>query len=116
MYGKKIVLITWVTMFLIGLMFSAMKVSASPYTVGVKSGDWVGYGDVSYEYTSNMTGDEDPSSEMNMLWMDMEVLDVNNSNVTGRSTVIYENGTEQTQVMWGDIATGEGNLSVGIIP
>jgi len=46
----------------------------------------------------------------------MEILDVQNSNVTFRSTVIYENGTEQTQVMWGDIMTGEGNLSVGIIP
>jgi len=116
LYGKKNVLTTWVTVFLIGLMFSAMKVSASPYTVGVKSGDWVGYGDVSFEYASNMTGDEDPSSEMNMSWMDMEILNVHNSNVTCRSTVIYENGTEQTQVMWGDIATGEGNLSVGIIP
>jgi len=116
LYGKKIVLTAWVTVFLIGLMFSAMKVSASPYTVGVKAGDWVGYGDFSLEWASNMSGYEDPSSEMNMSWMDMEVLNVHNSNVTGRYTVIYENGTEQTQVMWGDIVTGEGNLSVGIIP
>ena len=116
LYGQKIVLTTWVTLFLIGLMFSAMKVSASTYTVGVKAGDWVGYGDFSFEWASNMPGYEEPSSEMNMSWMDMEVLNVHNSNVTGRYTIIYGNGTEQTLVMWGDIVTGEGNLSVGIIP
>lgn len=117
MYGKKIVLSACVTVFLIVLMFSAMNVSASEtYTAGVKSGDWVGYGDISFEYASNMTGYEEPPSGMNMSWVDMEILDVQNSNVTGRYTVIYENGTEQTKVMWGDIVTGEGNLSIGIIP
>jgi hypothetical protein len=110
------VLTLWVTVFLIGLMFSAMKVSASTYTVGVKEGDWAGYSDISFEYASNMPGYEEPPHEMNMSWMDMEILDVQNSNVTFRSTVIYQNGTEQTDVMWGNIATGEGNLSVGIIP
>lgn len=84
--------------------------------VGVKAGDWSGYSDISFEYASNMTGYEEPPHEMNMSWMDMEILDVQNSNVTFRSTVIYENGTEQTYVMWGDMATGEGNLSVGIVP
>lgn len=109
-------LTAWITLFLIGLTFSTMKVSASTYTVGVKAGDWVGYGDVSYEYASNMPGYEEPTSGMNMSWMDMEILDVHDSNVTVRSIIIYENGTEETSVIWGDIATGEGNLSVGIIP
>jgi len=116
LYGKKIVLTACVIVSLIVLMFSAMKTSASTYTVGVKAGDWSGYSDISFEYASNMTGYEEPPSEMNMSWMDMEILDVQNSNITFRSTVIYENGTEQTEVIWGDIATGEGNLSVGIIP
>ena len=105
-----------VTVFLIVFMFSAMKGSASTYTVGVKEGDWAGYGDVSFEWASNWPGYEESPHEMNMSWMDMEILDVQDSNVTFRSTVIYQNGTEQTEVMWGDIATGEGNLSVGIIP
>ena len=116
LHGNKIVLTTWVTVFLIGLMFSAMNVSASTYTVGVKSGDWAGYGDVSFEWASNMTGYEEPSSGMNMSWMDMEILNVHNSNVTVRSVTIYKNGTEETYVTWGDIATGEGNLSIGVIP
>ena len=116
MYGKNIVLTACVTVFLIVLMFSAMKASASTYTVGVNAGDWSGYSDISFECASNMPGYEEPPPGMNMSWMDMEILDVQNSNVTLRSTVIYENGTEQTEVMWGDIATGEGNLSVGIIP
>ena len=100
--GKKIVLTACVTVFLIGLMFSTMKVSASEtYTVGVKAGDWVGYGDMSFEWASNVTGYEQPPSEMNMLWMDMEILDVQDSNVTGRYTTIYANGTERTDVGWG---------------
>ena len=115
--GKKIVLTACVTVFLIVLMFSTMKVSASEtYTVGVKAGDWAGYGDVSFEWASNVTGYEQPPSEMNMSWMDIEILGVHNSNVTVRSTTIYKNGTEQTDVGWGDIATGEGNLSVAMIP
>jgi len=116
LYGKKIVLTACVTVFLIVLMFSAMKVSASTYTVGVKTGDWAGYGDMSFEYASNWTGYEQPPSEMNMSWMGMEVLEVQDSNVTVRSNVIYKNGTEETYTYWGDVATGEGDLSVGLIP
>jgi len=84
--------------------------------VGVKAGDWAGYGDVSFEWASNWPEYEESPHEMNMSRMDMEILDVQNSNITFRSTVIYQNGTEQTEIMWGNIVTGEGNLSVGIIP
>lgn len=100
----------------VGLMLSLEPHVPPVVDVGVKAGDWSGYGDISFEYASNWPGYEEPSQEMNMSWMDMEILNVQNSNVTFRSTVIYENGTEQTEVTWGDIATGEGNLSVGIIP
>ena len=116
MYGKKIVLTACVSAFLIVLMFSAMTVSASIYTVGVKAGDWAGFDDISFEWASNWPGQEDPFAGMNMSWMDMEILDVNNSNVTVRSIAIYANGTEQTYVVSGNVATGEGNLSVEIIP
>jgi hypothetical protein len=97
-------------------MFSSMNVSASTYTVGVNAGDWAGFGDISFEYTSNMTGYEEPPSEMNMSWTDMEILDVSGSNITGRSTTIYANGTERADIVSGNIATGEGNLSIGLIP
>jgi hypothetical protein len=89
---------------------------APEIVVGVKAGDWAGYGDVSFEWASNWTGYEQPPSEMNMSWMDMEILSVHNSNVTIRSTTIYTNGTEETYVIWEDIATGEGNLGIGLIP
>jgi len=115
MYGKKIALVACVSVFLIVLMFSAMEVYAQ-YTVGVKAGDWAGFGDISFEYASNMPGYEEPPPEMNVSWSDMEILDVSGNNITGRSTTIYANGTERTDVTWGNIATGEGNLSVGIIP
>jgi hypothetical protein len=102
--------------FLALMAFSPIKVSGSIYTAGVKAGDWFGYGDVSFEWTSNITGYEQPPVQMNMSWMDAEILDVQNSNVTVRSDTIYEDGTEETYVVWGDIATGEGNTSIMIIP
>jgi len=108
-----------VSVSLIVLMFSSMNVSASTYTVGVNAGDWAGFGDISFEYASNMTGYEEPPpemNEMNVSWADMEILDVSGSNITGRSTTIYANGTERADVMSGNIATGEGNLSIGLIP
>jgi hypothetical protein len=116
MYRKKIGLTAFVSVLLMMLMFSVMTGSAQIYTVGVKAGDWAGFGDISFEYASNITGYEEPPPEMNVSWADMEILDVSDSNITGRYTTIYANGTEQTDIMWGDIATGEGNLSVGIIP
>jgi hypothetical protein len=97
-------------------MIRAVVGTAPPVKVGVKAGDWAGYGEVSFEYASNMPGYEEPPSEMNMSWSDMKILSVSDGNLTVRSTTIYANGTERTDVMWGNIATGEGNLSVGIIP
>jgi hypothetical protein len=87
-----------------------------PVEVGVKAGDWAGYSDISFKYASNMPGYEELPSEMNVSWSDMKILSVSDSNLTVRSITIYANGTERTDVMWGDIATGEGNLSIGIIP
>lgn len=97
-------------------MIRAVVGTVPPVEVGVKVGDWAGYGEVSFEYASNMPGYEEPSSEMNVSWFDMEILSVSDSNLTVRLLTIYANGTERTSVIWGDIATGEGNLSVGIIP
>ena len=99
-------------------MIRAVVGTATPEVdVGVKAGDWVGFGDVSFEWASNWPGYEEPPSEMmNMSWMVMGILDVQDSNVTVRGTTIYKNGTEQEDLMCGDIATGEGNLSIAIIP
>lgn len=116
MYGKKIGLTAFVSVLLMMLTFSVMTGSAQTYTVGVKAGDWVGFGDISLDWASNITGYEEPPPEMNVSWSDMEILSVSDSNVTGRLTTIYANGTERTDVMWGNVATGEGNLSVVIIP
>lgn len=106
----------WFFGLLVALAFFSSEVSAGTYTVGVKVGDWAGYGDVSFEWASNIPEVGGPPSGLNMSWMDMEVMDVDNSNITARSDVIYKNGTEETYTAWGDIATGEGNLGVGIIP
>jgi hypothetical protein len=104
----------FVFVFMVAVFIITSPMNLARAQVGVKAGDWVGYGDVSFETATNITGYE--SEEVNLSWLSMEIIDVQDSNVTTRSTVIYENGTEETEVGWGDIATGEGNLSVGIVP
>jgi hypothetical protein len=97
-------------------MIRAVVGTATPEVdVGVKVGDWVGTNDAYFEWVSNWPGYETPPSE-NMSWMKMEVLEVHDSNITVQSAVMYANGTVEEYINWGDIATGEGNLSVMIIP
>jgi len=103
------------TWFEYGAAVSAMEVIPQRYSVGVKVGDWVGYGDISFEWSSNVTGQE-PPSQMNMSWMDLKILDVQNGNVTARMVTIFENGTEDMLVDWVNVATGEGAMSMMIIP
>ena len=116
MYKNKIGLTAFVSVLSMMLMFSVMTGSALIYTVGVKAGDWAAYGDITFEYASNMPGYEEPPSGINLSWTGIEILDVSGSNVTGRSTAIYANGTEEAFMMSGNLATGEGNFSVAIIP
>ncbi len=116
LYGNKIVLTACVAVFLIGMMFSAMKVSASTYTVGVKAGDWAGYGNICVEWSSNWPGLDQAPPETNMSWVSLEILDVQNNNVTIRGSTIYANGTEETEVIWGDLTIFEGKLNIAIIP
>jgi hypothetical protein len=97
-----------------GLVVSAMEVLPQRYTVGVKAGDWAGY-DVSFEWSSNVP-EQKPLSQFNISWMDVEVLDVQNSNVTTRSVTIYKNGTKKTFMDWVNVATGDGYFDTGFIP
>lgn len=98
-------------------MIRAVVGTATPEVdVGVKVGDWVGTNDAYFEWVSNWPGSEEPPSEMNMSWMKMEVLEVHDSNITVQSAVMYANGTVEEYVNLGDMATGEGNLSIVIIP
>ena len=98
-----------------GMAVSAMEVIPQRYTVGVKAGDWAGYGDISFEWSSNITGQE-PPPRLNMSWADLKILDVQNSSVTARMVTIFKNETEETLVDWVNVATGEGAMSMMIIP
>ncbi len=83
--------------------------------VGVQVGDWMGFGEIYFEYASNMEGYQEPPSRMDVVWASIEVLEVSDSQVTIRSLIIYRNGTQEIQISSGNLATGEGNLTGGII-
>ena len=116
MYNSKSMLILCISLlFTIAFFSSVINVChANTYTVGVKAGDWAGYGDVSYEWASNWPGYNQTPFAVNMSYFSGEILGVSNGNVSSRSTTIYKNGTEEVEESWSNIITGEGNLTVAI--
>jgi hypothetical protein len=104
--GKKAVLLTLTSLFLVFVMFAAA--SATTRTAGVSGGDWFQYG-VTVNWSSN-----DPSATvpagyevLNGTVEKMTVDDVHGTNVTGHATGVFTNGTQTTSAGWLDVATGD---------
>lgn len=104
-------------------IFTAMLIilasTVSGVTVGVQMGDWAKYGDFSASWSSNIPGQTMPPEfeELNKTeWTKVTVQSVSNSSVTVQAVIHFKNGTEKTETMSGDIATGSGNLTFFLIP
>ena len=93
----------------------AASVTASPTrTVGVDSGDWFKFGDMTVTWSSN-----DPNAskvwygmDLEMYnqteWVMVEIIQVSGMNVTIQSVQHFKNGTEETSGGWIDVDTGDG--------
>ena len=103
MSRKLVLLTTWVIV-LIGMLVPA-TVSAE-ISVGVKEGDWI-------EYKVTFTGT--PPSPY-PTWIKIEILSVQETTVTVNATMNMSDGTQDTDTMPVNIATGSGDLSLFIIP
>ena len=105
---KRIVFLTLVSAFLLSAIVPA-SVVAQPRIVGVSVGDWFKYGEIEVDWSSN-----DPNATIplqnytEMEWMTMLIEDISGTNVTGRMTMHFENGTEEIEGGYIDIDTGEG--------
>jgi hypothetical protein len=99
----------------IALLLSVVHSSFAAYTVGVKPGDWM-----KYQVTLSWTGSEPDTSDFGELgeaeYMKGEVLTVDGTSVTAKMSMHMKNGSDITQTLTGNVATGEGNLTIFIVP
>jgi len=100
----------------ITLLTSVSPISAVDYTVGVKEGQWIKYGEFSAIWTGIGTEPEEITALNQTEWMMLEIQSVSDTNVTAEAISYYKDGNETTETMEGDVATAEGNLSPKIIP
>src|SRR3990170_9006498 len=101
--------------FFIALMFSFIPHAFCAYTVGVKSGDWMKY-HVSLTWTGTEPGTDDFGELGEAEYMKGEVLTVEGTSVTAKMSMHMKNGSDVEQTLIGNVATGEGNLTIFIIP
>jgi len=100
----------------ITLLTSVSPISAVEYTVGVKEGEWIKYGEISAIWTGRGTEPEEITDLNQTEWMKLEIQSVSGTEVTAEAFSYYEDETNKTEEMIGDVATAEGNLSPEIIP
>jgi len=93
----------------ITLLVSVIPIQAVDYTVGVKVGDWVKYGEISATWTGTGTEPSYITEAKKIDWLKGEVKTVSGTKVTGENTGMYKNGTAiRPYNSTIDVATGEG--------
>jgi len=105
MNKKLVLLMTWVIV-LLGMLVPA-TVSAE-ISVGVKAGDWIEY---KITYIAVV-----PAPEKYRTWITLEILSVQETNVTLNSTLKYSDGTQETEKLTIDIEVESIYFSFFIIP
>jgi hypothetical protein len=91
------------------LLTSVIPILAVDYTVGVKVGDWVKYGEISVTWTGTGTEPSEITEAKKIDWMKGEVKTVSGTQVTSETTGQYENGTTYpSSSSTIDVATGQG--------
>ena len=84
-------------------IFAPTLVHAKDYTVGVKAGDWVKYGQITVSWTGNGTEPSYVAETRKIDWTRMDVLSVAGTTVTLNQTVHFNNGTQTSQSLDTDV-------------
>jgi hypothetical protein len=104
--NSRIVLLTLISTFL--LFALVVAASAQTRTVGVSVGNKFRYSFI-ISWSSNDPSATPPSSLVennNTEWMEISVIGISGTNVTGQTIQHYKNGTETTMDVWIDLNTG----------
>lgn len=80
----------------VSAVFSPTLVQAQDYTIGVKAGDWVKYGQVTFTWTGNGTEPSYITDEKKIDWMRIDVLNVTGTTASLNFTTHYNNNGTQT--------------------
>lgn len=89
MSSSRVVLVT----IFIALLTTVIPILAVDYTVGVKAGDWIKYGEINVSWNGTETEPSDITDMKKIDWMKEEVKNVSGTEVTIETTVRYKNGT-----------------------
>jgi hypothetical protein len=79
---------------LVAAVFAPTRVQAQDYTVGVKAGDWVKYGQITVNWIGNGTEPSSVTDAKKIGWMRTDVLNVTGTTASLNFTTHYINGTQ----------------------
>jgi hypothetical protein len=88
---------TGLVVVLVVAVLASTMVHAKDYTVGVKAGDWVKYGQVTVTWTGNGTEPSSITEAKKMDWVRIDVISVAGTTASLNLTVHYNNGTQTYQ-------------------
>ena len=83
--------------------FAPTLVHAKDYTVGVKAGDWIKYGQITITWTGNGTEPSYITDAKKLDWVRLDVLSVEGTTASLNITAHYNNGTEMFQDFDADV-------------
>jgi len=91
---------------LVVAVFAPTLVNAKDYTVGVKAGDWIKYGQITITWTGNGTEPSYITNAKMVDWIRLDVLSVTSTTVSLNLTLHFDNGTETVQSSDVDVQSG----------
>ncbi len=99
---------------ILALLLTSTAPDLAAYNLGVSTGKFV-----QFQVDASWSG-PNPSAQildlMQQSWTKITVQSVVSTNITAQQTTHYHNGTERIYALLGNLAEGEGNLSIAIIP
>jgi hypothetical protein len=91
---------------LVVAVFAPTLIQAKDYTVGVKAGDWVKYGQITITWTGNETEPSSITEAKKLDWVRIDVLSVAGTTASLNVTAHYNNGTQTSQSFDADVQSG----------
>ncbi len=97
------------------LLLETAQLSFAAPAVGVKPGDWIKY-QITLSYNGTASGTINFGELGAAEYVKSEILTVIDTTITAKMSLHMKNGTDITQMLTGNVATGTGNLTMFIAP
>jgi hypothetical protein len=91
---------------LVVAVFAPIMVHAKDYTVGVKAGDWVRYGQITVTWTGNGTEPSSVTDAKKIDWLRIDIVSAAGTTASLNLTAHYNNGTQTFQIIDADVQSG----------